>query len=145
MPRRPQSTKDQIAQDFQAYNRAWARQMTQIWSDRLIAAGAVDTGTLLRSIRNGLTRINEADAQMEFRFVRYGVYVDAGVGNGYRHNNGGDLEFLGKAYRIEHGKGKARERTEWYSRSWAISRRVLMTHLTAIAGDMAAATLAVLR
>lgn len=145
MPRSPQRDSSQIAADFQAYNAAWARQMVQIWSDRLTAAGAIDTGTLLRSIRQGSTRISEADAQMEFRFVRYGVYVDAGVGNGYRRGNGGNLEFLAKSYRIEHKKGKARERTEWYSRSWAISRRVLMTRLTSIAGDMAAATLSVLR
>lgn len=145
MPLRQQRDSSQIAADFQAYNAAWARQMVQIWSDRLTAAGAIDTGALLRSIRQGSTRISEADAQMEFRFVRYGVYVDAGVGNGYRRGNGGNLEFLAKSYRIEHKKGKARVRTEWYSRSWAISRRVLMTRLTAIAGDMAAATLSVLR
>lgn len=145
MPRRQQRDSSQIAADFQAYNAVWARQMVQIWSDRLTLAGAIDTGALLRSIRQGPTRISQADAQMEFRFVRYGVYVDAGVGNGYRHNNGGKLEFLAKSYRIEHKKGKARERTEWYSRSWTISRRVLMTRLTAIAGDMAAVTLSVLR
>ncbi len=137
-------TRD-TSRDFAAYNAAWARQMTQIWSDRLIASGAVDTGTLLNSIRQGATRIGESEAAMEFRFVRYGVYVDAGTGNGYRRGNGGDLAFLGKAYRIAHGKGKPRERTQWYSLSWAISRRVLAARLTRIAGDMAASTLSVLK
>lgn len=44
MPRRQQ---DHTAQDFQAYNAAWARQMVQIWSDRLTMAGAIDTGLSL--------------------------------------------------------------------------------------------------
>lgn len=130
--------------DFSEYAGAWQRMMVNIWQDRIMQAGAVDTGTLLRSVRAGASRIGEADASMAFQFVRYGVYVDAGVGNGYRRGNGGQLEFLRKSTRIERGLGKERQRTRWLTTSWAISRRVLLRKTADIVKDTAAATLATL-
>lgn len=72
---------------------------------------------------------------MAFKFLEYGIYVDLGVGNGYRHGNGGDLAFLGKAYRAEHHLGKARERKPWFNKSWYISVEVLKNRLAEILGD----------
>ena len=40
-------------------------------------------------------------SSLAFRYLEYGIYVDLGVGNGYRRDNGGDLPFLDTAYRLE--------------------------------------------
>lgn len=51
------------------------------------------------------------------------------------HDNGGDLEFLGKAYRQLHHLGKPRQRRPWFNKSWYISIEVLKDHMARIMGD----------
>lgn len=102
------STRGQTAR-LQPYVSAWREKMVEIWKDRLDLLGVHYTGSLRRSIAKGAFTVGDARANMVFQFLEYGIYVDLGVGNGYRHGNGGDLEFLGRAYRYEHHLGKARE------------------------------------
>ncbi len=109
--------------------------MVEIWRDRLDLLGMYDTGALRRSLAKGAFTVGDARADMAFQFLEYGIYVDLGVGNGYRHGNGGDLEFLGRAYRHEHHLGKARERKSWFNKSWYISVEILKNHLASILGD----------
>ena len=115
--------------------RAWRDKMIQIWQDRLDLLGVHDTGALRRSVRPGATDLTPGKQTLAFRYLEYGIYVDLGVGNGYRHDNGGDLQFLGKAYRALHHMGRPRERRPWFNRSWYISVEVLKRHMAAILGD----------
>lgn len=121
--------------DQNLYLRAWRYKMIQIWQDRLDLLGVHDTGALRRSVQAGATGLTPGKQNLTFRFLEYGIYVDLGVGNGYRHDNGGDLKFLGKAYRTLHHMGKPRERRPWFNRSWYISVEVLKNHLANILGD----------
>lgn len=57
------------------------------------------------------------------------------LGNGYRQGNGGDLQFLGKAYRKLHNLGEPRKRRPWFNKSWYISVEVLKDHMARIMGD----------
>ena len=61
--------------------------------------------------------------------------MDAGVGNGYRRGNGGDLQFLGKTYRATHGLGEPRKKKRWFSPSWYISTRVIAERWGRILGE----------
>lgn len=127
------TSRGQTAQ-LAPYISAWRNKMVEIWRDRLDLLGVHDTGALRKSVQEGTFSVGDARADMAFHFLEYGIYVDLGVGNGYRHDNGGDLEFLGKAYRYEHRLGKARERKPWFNKSWYISVEVLKEHLSAILG-----------
>lgn len=58
------------------------------------------------------------------------------MGNGYRPSNGGgDLHFLGKAYRKLHHLGEPRKRRPWFNKSWYISIEMLKNHMARIMGD----------
>lgn len=131
------ATTNANAASPQQYTRQWYRMMTRIWADRIELMGAVDTGRLEQSVSGGgftATGADGLDIQMTFRFVQYGLYVDAGTGRGYRRGNGGDLAFLAKGRKGRKGQ-RHRQRRPWFSRSWAISREVLKDHLARIIGD----------
>ncbi len=119
----------------QAYLAAWRDKMVQIWQDRLDLLQVHDTGRLRNSVHTAASNITQTEATLVYQFIQYGIYVDRGVGNGYRHDNGGDLKFLGKAYRRQHHLGKPREKKPWFSPSWYISVEVLKDHLARIVGD----------
>lgn len=128
-------TKPDAQGEMQAFSRAWYDKMVQIWTDRIKLHGIYDTGALLHSVHGAGLAMGDMSLTAEFRFLAYGIYVDAGTGNGYRRGNGGDLEFLGKAYRYEHGLGEPRKPRPWFSRSWAISCRVIADQMQKFAGD----------
>ena len=94
--------------------------MVEIWRDRMDLLGVHDTGALRRSVQEGQLSLGDARADMAFKFLEYGIYVDLGVGNGYRH---------------EHHLGKARERRPWFNKSWYISVEILKSHLASILGE----------
>ena len=75
--------------ELEPYIKAWRDKMVEIWRDRLDLLGVHDTGALRRSVQEGQLSLGDARADMAFRFLEYGIYVDLGVGNGYRHDNGG--------------------------------------------------------
>jgi len=89
---------------------------------------------LTKEINSGLS-LAGYDMQATFRFLQYGLYVDAGTGNGYRRGNGGNLQILDKDYRRSHKMGKGRTRRPWFSRSWYISREVLKNKYAALIGE----------
>lgn len=124
-----------MADELQQYSREWYTKMTQIWRDRIDLMGCIRTGALRSSVAGGGLSLNGYDLNATFHFLQYGLYVDAGTGNGYTRGNGGDLQILNKDYRREHGMKKQRQRRPWFSRSWAISRRVLIDKTAEIIGD----------
>ena len=118
--------------DFQE---RWARKMVEIWTDRLLMLGAVDTGRLYRSVQRGTTSLSQEESQLTFHFLEYGIYVDAGTGHGYKRGNGGDLHFLAKDYRKKHKLGKPREKRPWFTKSWNISLRVMANYMQRKLGE----------
>ncbi len=115
---------------------AWTQKMTEIWRDRMDLLGVYDTGALRSSLVDGnFSMTGDASATASFQFLEYGIYVDAGTGNGYKRGNGGELYFLENAYRFEHKLGKPRQKKPWFSKSWAISRRVMIEKMSDIIGD----------
>ena len=73
---------------IRTYSREWYDKMVEIWRDRLNVMGIRDTGALRQSVRQGTFNIEDAGGAMTFLYLSYGIYVDLGVGNGYRHGNG---------------------------------------------------------
>ena len=119
----------------QEYAQGWYDMMTRIWRDRLQMMGVYDTGHLLKSVGSAGLSVNGYEMTAAFQFIQYGIYVDAGTGNGYTRGNGGYLQLLDKGYRHEHGMKKQRKRRPWFSRSWAISCRVLADEMQRQMGD----------
>jgi len=117
------------------YTREWYDKMIKIWRDRIDLMGAIKTGALRQSVSGGGLTVGGYDIRATFHFLQYGIYVDAGTGNGYRHGNGGNLAILDKDYRRAHGMKKQRKRRPWFSRSWYISREVLKDKLAKLIGE----------
>ena len=122
-------------QDARQYTREWYDKMVEIWKDRMAVVGAIDTGALHRSIGGGGMNISDSFSQLTFQYLTYGIYVDLGVGNGYRHGNSGNLPFLDPVYRHEHHKGRQRQRKPWFNKSWYISTMVLKDKLAELIGE----------
>ena len=61
--------------------------------------------------------------------------MDAGVGNGYKRGNGGDLKFLGKTYPATHVLCDPRKKKRGFSPSWYISSRVIAERWGRILGE----------
>ena len=90
------------------------------------------TGTLQNSVNAQGFNVDAEGFSMQaaYRFVEYGIYVDAGTGNGYSRGNGGDLKFLDPVERAKRGLGEPRKKRPWFSVSWEISKKVLNRRLT---------------
>lgn len=84
----------------------WANICIERWIIKMGNLGISDTGTLINSFRNHVSRDANGDAaKIAMTFRMYGWYVDAGVGRGYGRGNGGDLGFTPK-----------RRPRRWYNR-----------------------------
>lgn len=109
--------------DLEGYEREWASFMVEIWREKMEKLQVNDTGALRASLQE-LVTTGEVTT-IEHRFMQYGLYVAAGVGPAHvwKHwgnnipkggskelrENGGDLDFLGKQYRKEHGLDEKRK------------------------------------
>lgn len=135
-------TQEQLRQ----FERGWCNFMVDIWHDRQMQLHVKDTGALIGSVRGSVD-----DRVISHTFLEYGIYVAAGVGNFYSHGNGGDLEFLDRQYREEHGlnqprkrgpkwgggytSGKPRQRRDWFSAKYLYSMRRLNEKEAAFYGE----------
>lgn len=99
---------------------AWALICIERWLIKMGRLRIKDTGALMRSFRQHVEKDANGDvAKIELTFLMYGWYVDAGVGNGYRRGNAGDLGFAPK-----------RKPRHWYNKIyWNSFRR--LEHLLA--------------
>lgn len=117
-----------------AFEKGWANFMVDVWHDRMMQLHIRDTGALIRSVR-GRVEGSEGNRRITHEFLLYGIYVAAGVGNGYKRGNGGNLEFLGNDYRKAHGMGKPRQRRDWFSKKYLYSIRRLNEKEAAFYGE----------
>lgn len=93
--------------------------MVNIWRDRLTLLTTERTGALHRSITAHLTTPSTLEATWQFRFLRYGIYLD----HGRRRPDGTST------------------RRPWFTPSWNISRRVLIQAMTRFIGEAYVGTL----
>lgn len=94
------SSRSYAQRELDAYNNGWAKCMVDIWMEKIDMLRITDTGKLRASIRELVSTGNVTT--IEHRFMMYGIYVAAGVGRGFAHDNGGDLLFMGDSYREAH-------------------------------------------
>lgn len=92
------------------YIKGWTDTMVDIWKEKIVKYSIIDSGNLMSSV----TGSSSQDSAL-LKFVSYGIYQAYGVGNGYKHDNGGNLEFLDPEYRKKHKLGKPRKRRNWYT------------------------------
>lgn len=92
------------------YIKGWTDTMVDIWKEKIIKYSIIDSGNLMSSV----TGSSSQDSAL-LKFVSYGIYQAYGVGNGYKHDNGGNLEFLDPEYRKKHKLGRLRKRRNWYT------------------------------
>lgn len=90
--------------ELQQYERGWSNEMVTIWREKLGFLRVIDTGRLYSSVA-GMVHPGP-NTTIEHKFMLYGLYVAAGVGHEFRHDNMGDLPFLGAGYRQEHNLDK---------------------------------------
>jgi len=87
--------------DIDAYNRGWARFLVDILQEQIDKLSVSDTGSLKHSVEYAM----DGTDTIEHKFLKYGLYVSAGVGKGFKHGNGGDLLFMNDKYREVNGYG----------------------------------------
>lgn len=103
--------------EHQKWLEGWSEFMVKMWRERMIqfAPPVYDTGALSRSVQ-GVIHPGPVTS-IEHRFLEYGIYVARGVGNGYRHNNGGDLASLKDWKSNPHH----RQKRDWFSKKYMYS------------------------
>lgn len=158
---------------FEEYGVAWSREMLKIWQEKVRRYKLVRTGALHESFRSQVDRTAEGQT-ITMKFAKYGAYMAVGVGYGFKkyysnripgsatefkvHSlgvrpNHGDLPFMGKDFRAEHGldkpgkvgpawggyetSGKPRQRRDWYSRKLYMSIMNMVEDLARITGEEA--------
>lgn len=103
--------------EHQKWLEGWSEFMVKMWRERMMqfAPPVYDTGALSRSVQ-GVIHPGPVTS-IEHRFLEYGIYVARGVGNGYSHNNGGDLAFLKDRKSNPHH----RQKRDWFSKKYMYS------------------------
>ena len=103
--------------EHQKWLEGWSEFMVKMWRERMMqfAPPVYDTGALSRSVQGVIHP--DPVTSIEHRFLEYGIYVARGVGNGYRHNNGGDLAFL-KDWKTN---PRHRQKRDWFSKKYMYS------------------------
>lgn len=109
------------SRELERYERGWSKMMVDIWREKIQQLNISDTGALRDSMTELVT--TGQVTTIEHKFLQYGIFVAAGVspafvwkywagnipkgesGNTPRERIGdsGQLEFLDKSYRQEHG------------------------------------------
>lgn len=146
---------DQL-KDLNLYLDEWTKTQLAIWREKIERMGIVRTGALHQSFRDTVQHINAGGgiATITMRFAQYGIYQALGTGRGYAQGNGGDLQFLDKTYRHEHGldkprrvgpawggymtSGQPRKDRDWYSKKLYMSTMAMVEDLARIMGETAA-------
>lgn len=107
--------------EIEHYEREWSKMMLDIWREKIQQLNVIDTGALRDSLQELVTTGHVTT--IEHKFLQYGIFVAAGVGPAHiwkywggnkpkgdtsnkpreRIGDTGQLEFLDKSYRQEHG------------------------------------------
>ena len=80
--------------EIEQYERGWSRMMVDIWREKIQQLNISDSGALRASFEEVVT--TGQVTTIEHKFLQYGLFVAAGVGNGFYHGNPGDLLFMGE-------------------------------------------------
>ena len=127
---RPKAT----AEDRERYMQAWAEKMVEIWRERIIRLGVIDTGQLHEKFSQAVQGNTSTDMHVIMhKFMMYGIYQDVGVGRGYTPGNGGQLHFMDPSdpdYTNKHRKPR-----EWFSRAYYASVMVLREQMAYMYGQ----------
>lgn len=113
------------------YLNEWTKTQLMIWREQIERLGVIRSGYLHESFNSMITGNMASTPTITMRFAEYGIYQSCGTGYGYRHENGGDLEFLDDDYRRENRldiprkvgpawggymtSGEPRKRRDWFS------------------------------
>jgi hypothetical protein len=97
------------AQEIDQWIDGWSDKMIEIWQEKQLDLQVHDTGDLARSMTEDVQH-EGMSAHIVMQFLQYGVYQALGVGYGYIHGNGGDLQFLDPIYRHERHLDEPRKR-----------------------------------
>lgn len=128
-------------EDVRAWEQEWAKMMITIWREKIMQLGIIDTMRLYDTQSHVVSQAPGVSV-VTHEFLKYGIFMEAGVGNGYDRDNGGDLQILDKYYRRAYGldkprkrgprwsnkdmtTGKPRERRPWFSKKYLASISVL--------------------
>lgn len=84
-------------EELERYERGWSKMMIDIWREKIQQLNINDSGALQNSMEELVT--TGQVTTIEHKFLQYGLFVAAGVGNGFYHDNPGDLLFMGDRYR----------------------------------------------
>ena len=84
-------------EELERYERGWSKMMIDIWREKIQQLNISDSGALRASFEELVTTGHVTT--IEHKFLQYGLFVAAGVGKGFAHDNGGDLLFMGDRYR----------------------------------------------
>lgn len=138
--------------DVGKYVDEWTKTQVLIWREKIERMGVVRSGALHQSFSETVQHASSGST-ITMKFLRYGIYQSLGVGYGYAHDNGGDLPFLGRDYRKEHGldkprkvgpawggyktSGKPRVARDWYSKKLFMSTMAMVEDLARILGEEA--------
>jgi hypothetical protein len=110
----------------------FAQYTVERWKERMKKARVGGSGELYRSFAHHVYLDANGDLQkVVYTFHFYGWYVDAGVGRGYFHGNGGDLPFLADKS-VRHRRPKP-----WYNKIWYGQFRKLLHMLAEELGEKA--------
>lgn len=103
--------------EHEQWLRGWSDFMVKMWREKMLqfAPPVYDTGALSRSVQ-GMVHLGPVTT-IEHHFLEYGIYVARGVGNGYRHGNGGDLSFLKDWKTNPHH----RQKRDWFAKKYMYS------------------------
>ena len=109
----------------------FAQYTVERWKEQMKKVKIRGSGELYRSFAHHVYLDANGDLQkIVYTFHFYGWYVDAGVGRGYTHGNGGNLDFLSK-------KGPHRRPKHWYNKIWYNQFRKLLHMLAEELGQKA--------
>jgi hypothetical protein len=142
-----------VLEDLNKYTDEWTRTQLMIWREKIERMKIVRTGALHESFTDTINRSAEGTT-ITMKFARYGIFQAMGVGRGYVHGNGGDLEFLDKDYREEHGlnkprkvgpawgdymtSGKPRVARDWMTKKLYMSTMAMVEDVARITGETVA-------
>lgn len=137
-----QNGNDELDDKLEKFEAAWSDMMIDIWQEKINKLRAQDTHSLETDMSGSITH-SSGITHMIHKFLEYGLYVDAGTGNGYKRDNGGNLRILDPEYREKHHlKNKPRVKKPWFSKAYYRSVMVMREKMATIYGEEAAVMLA---
>lgn len=103
---------DAAIEERRKYVEAWNRTMVDIWRERMVKLGVIDSGALWRSAIQAPVRADGRfyDITLSYSFLEYGLWQDFGTGREFGIGNSGDVPSQGEPYRTEHDLNRPRKR-----------------------------------